>query len=130
MIDVEGATGYYDTNYRGKAEAALKALETVDFVFVHIEATDEAGHNKDLRMKIACMERIDSMVVGPIVENIKGDYKVLIVPDHPTPVEKGGHSNEPVPFLISGSGIRRKGLILFAKMKPAVRNYILAAGRI
>lgn len=128
VIDVPGATGYYDTNYRGKAEAALKALETVDFVFVHIEATDEAGHNKDLRMKIACMERIDSMVVGPIVENIKGDYKVLIVPDHPTPVEKGGHSNEPVPFLISGSGIQAQGFNSFCENEAGGSELYLSSG--
>jgi 2,3-bisphosphoglycerate-independent phosphoglycerate mutase len=128
VIDVEGATGYYDTNYRGKAEAALKALQTVDFVFVHIEATDEAGHNKDLRMKIACMERIDSMVVGPIVEKMKGDYKVLIVPDHPTPVEKGGHSNEPVPFMISGSGIEPGGFHSFCENEAGGSNLYLNSG--
>ena len=106
VIEVEGATGYYDTNYLGKAQAALRALEEVDFVFVHIEATDEAGHNQDLLMKITCLERIDKMIVGTIVENLHGkDYKILISPDHPTPLSKRTHTDEPVPFLISGSGI-------------------------
>ena len=106
VIEVEGANGYYDTNYSGKAQAALKALEKLDFVFVHIEATDEAGHNHDLRMKMACLERIDKLVVGPIVKALEGKpHRILISPDHPTPVEKRTHTDEPVPFVISGSGI-------------------------
>lgn len=106
VIDVQGATGYYDTNYLGKAYAALEALNSVDFIFVHIEAPDEAGHNGDLRMKITCLERIDKMVVGTILENLKySDYRIMITPDHPTPVLKRTHTNEPVPFLIYGKGI-------------------------
>lgn len=101
VINVEGATGYYDTNYQGKAEAALRALDEVDFVFVHIEAPDEAGHNGDLRMKITCLERIDKLVVGTILEGIKNkDVKILFTPDHPTPTSKRTHTREPVPFFI------------------------------
>ncbi len=108
VIEVEGATGYYDTNYQGKAKAALKALERVDFVFVHIEATDEAGHNQDLRMKITCIERIDKMVVGTILEGLKNEkFRILISPDHPTPISKRTHTPEPVPFLIFGEGIKK-----------------------
>jgi 2,3-bisphosphoglycerate-independent phosphoglycerate mutase len=108
VLEVEGATGYYDTNYQGKAQAALKALERLDFVFLHIEATDEAGHNQDLRMKITCIERIDKMVIGPLVEGLKGsDYRILITPDHPTPISLRTHTDEPVPFLIAGSGIQK-----------------------
>jgi 2,3-bisphosphoglycerate-independent phosphoglycerate mutase len=106
VLKVEGANGYYDTNYAGKAQAAIEALKSLDFVFVHIEATDEAGHNQDLRMKIACLERIDKLVVGKITEALGGqDYRILITPDHPTPLALRTHTNEPVPFLISGSGI-------------------------
>ena len=106
VLEVEGANGYYDTNYKGKAQAALKALEQVDFVFIHIEATDEAGHNQDLRMKIACIERIDKMVVGTIAQELKGeDFRILVTPDHPTPISLRTHTDEPVPFLISGAGI-------------------------
>ncbi len=106
VLEVEGANGYYDTNYIGKAQAALEALKRCDFVFVHIEATDEAGHNQDLRMKIACLERIDKLIVRTIVEGLKGqEYRILITPDHPTPIELRTHTNEPVPFLIAGSGI-------------------------
>jgi 2,3-bisphosphoglycerate-independent phosphoglycerate mutase len=106
VIKVDGATGYYDTNYKGKALAALEALEKLDFVFIHIEATDEAGHNGDLRMKLTCLERIDKMVVGTLLEGLRGkEFKILITPDHPTPVAKRTHTDEPVPFLIYGKGI-------------------------
>lgn len=104
VLKVEGANGYYDTNYAGKAEAAISALEHLDFVFVHIEATDEAGHNQDLRMKIACLERIDKLVVGKIMKALEEkEYRILVTPDHPTPLASRTHTNEPVPFLISGS---------------------------
>ncbi|MCF7871018.1 MAG: cofactor-independent phosphoglycerate mutase [Candidatus Omnitrophica bacterium] len=104
VLEVEGANGYYDTNYAGKAQAAIDALKNLDFVFVHIEATDEAGHNQDLRMKIACLERIDKLVVGKIIKALEGqEYKILITPDHPTPLASRTHTSEPVPFLVSGS---------------------------
>jgi 2,3-bisphosphoglycerate-independent phosphoglycerate mutase len=118
VVEVEGATGYYDTNYRGKAEGALTALEEVDFVFVHIEAPDEAGHNQDLRMKIICLERIDKMIVGPIVEKMKDkDFRILITPDHPTPIAKRTHTNEPVPFLICGNGIERDNFSSYSELQ-------------
>jgi len=108
VLEVPGATGYYDTNYLGKAEAALSALKEVDFVFVHIEAPDEAGHNEDMRMKILCIERIDKMVVGHIVEKMKGkDVRILITPDHPTPVHLRTHTSDPVPFLMWGKGVKK-----------------------
>ena len=108
VIEVEGATGYYDTNYSGKAQAAIDALKKVDFVFIHIEATDEAGHNQDLRMKITCLERIDKMIIKPVVEQMGGrDFRILITPDHPTLISKRTHTNEPVPFLIYGKGIKK-----------------------
>jgi 2,3-bisphosphoglycerate-independent phosphoglycerate mutase len=108
VVQVEGATGYYDTNYQGKAEKAVEALKQVDFVFVHIEAPDEAGHNGDVRMKMICIERIDKLVVGTIMEKMKGkDYRVLITPDHPTPISERTHTNDPVPFLLSGKGIKK-----------------------
>ncbi|MDP8289456.1 MAG: cofactor-independent phosphoglycerate mutase [Candidatus Susulua stagnicola] len=108
VLDVQGATGYYDTNYLGKAEAAIKALEVCDFAFIHIEATDEAGHNQDLRMKIACLERIDKLIVGTVLNKLEGkDFRILVTPDHPTPISLRTHTDEPVPFLISGSGIEK-----------------------
>ena len=106
VIDVEGATGFYDTNYQGKAKSALKALEEVDLVYIHIEATDEAGHNQDLRMKITCLERIDKLVVGTILEKLSLDeMRILIAPDHFTPISLRTHSPEPVPFLVAGKNI-------------------------
>jgi len=121
VLDVEGANGYYDTNYLGKAEAALAALEDLDFVFVHIEAPDEAGHNQDLRMKIACLERIDRLVIGTLVEKLKGkDCRFLITPDHPTPVLLRTHTDEPVPFVVSGTGI--SGGKFFAYSEAEAQN--------
>ena len=106
VIEVEGATGYYDTNYLGKAKAGVEALNKHDFVFIHIEATDEAGHNQDLRMKIACLERIDKMILTTIVNELKNsEYKILVTPDHPTPISIRTHTDEPVPCLVSGTGV-------------------------
>ncbi|HEC70017.1 MAG TPA: cofactor-independent phosphoglycerate mutase [Candidatus Omnitrophica bacterium] len=106
VIEVEGATGFYDTNYQGKAKSALKALGEVDLVYIHIEATDEAGHNQDLRMKITCLERIDKLVLGTILaERDLKDTRILVVPDHFTPLSKRTHTPEPVPFVIAGEGI-------------------------
>ncbi|MDD5069861.1 MAG: cofactor-independent phosphoglycerate mutase [Candidatus Omnitrophica bacterium] len=120
VLKVEGVTGYYDTNYRGKADAALKSLETKDFVFVHIEAPDEAGHNQDLRMKIICIERIDKFVVGPILKAMTTkDFRILISPDHPTPVMKRTHTNEPVPFVMFGSGIDYGGYTSYCEKEAA-----------
>ena len=107
VINVAGATGYYDTNYRGKADAALKSLENNDFVFVHVEAPDEAGHNGDLREKITAIERFDQLVVGSILEKFKGrnDFRILVLPDHATPVSVKTHTSEPVLFGIYGKDI-------------------------
>ena len=102
-IVVEGATGLYDTNYEGKAAAALDAIEKHDVVYVHVEATDEAGHEKDLALKIKCIEYLDDRLVRPILEGIEKrgiEATVSILPDHPTPVETGAHASDPVPFAI------------------------------
>jgi len=108
VLDVQGANGYYDTNYLGKAQAAIEALEVCDFVFIHIEATDEAGHNQDLRMKMACLERIDKLIVGTVLDKLQDkEYRIMVTPDHPTPIKLRTHTDEPVPFLISGSGIEK-----------------------
>ena len=103
VIDVPGATGYLDTNYLGKSEYALKSLKTRDFVFVHVEAPDEAGHMGDLDAKIQAIEDFDEMVVGPILDFIRGadeDYTILVMPDHPTPISLKTHTTDPVPFAI------------------------------
>ncbi|HEY5996690.1 MAG TPA: cofactor-independent phosphoglycerate mutase [Candidatus Deferrimicrobiaceae bacterium] len=100
IIEVPGATGYIDTNFKGKAEYALKALETKDFVLIHVEAPDEAGHNGSAPDKVRSIERIDSEMLGPILEQAKsGNLCVLVLPDHPTPVKIRTHAQEPVPFV-------------------------------
>jgi len=105
IIEVPGATGYLDTNYRGKAEYAVNALKKTDFVYVHVEAPDEAGHGGLLKEKIEAIESFDRDVVGTVVENISkiGDCRILITPDHPTPVEKRTHTSDPVPYILYDS---------------------------
>lgn len=106
VIQVEGATGYIDTNYLGKAQAALAALETHDFVYVHVEAPDEASHSGRMDHKIQAIEDFDKHVVGTVLEGIKkfGEYAILCTPDHPTPVHLMTHTSEPVPFIIYRGG--------------------------
>lgn len=115
--DVAGATGYYDTNYDGKAEAALAILENNDFVFVHVEAPDEAGHNGDIRAKIKSIEDFDSKIVGKMINALmgKGDYRVLVLPDHPTPIKKRTHTSDPVPFAMAGKGITPDDVVIFSE---------------
>ncbi len=107
VVNVAGATGYYDTNYEGKAKAALKVLEDKDFVFVHVEAPDEAGHNGDLRQKLAAIERFDQLVVGTILEVLKRkkNFRILVLPDHATPLSLKTHIADSVPFGIYGKDI-------------------------
>lgn len=132
IINVKGATGYIDTNYVGKANAALKALKTHDIVYVHVEAPDEAGHNGDIKAKIQAIEDFDNKVVGTIIRGIEkfGDYGILLLPDHFTPISVKTHTEEPVPFVIYRSGMnagstkavpysenicRRKNILVFEK---------------
>lgn len=103
LIHVEGATGLYDTNYEGKAEAAINALKNDDFVYLHIEASDEAGHEGDYNLKVRTIEDLDSRIVKPVYEatkNWKEPVTIAILPDHPTPCAIRTHTNKPIPFLI------------------------------
>ena len=103
IIKVPGATGLANTNYEGKAQAAIDALRTDDFVFVHVEATDEAGHDGDLELKLKAIDFLDKRLIKPVYEAIQQmeeDVCIAILPDHPTPVEQRIHVNEPVPFII------------------------------
>lgn len=109
-IFVEGATGLYDTNYENKVAAALTALHTDDFVYLHIEASDEAGHEGDVALKIRTIENLDSRVVGPVYEEVKTwkePVSIAVLPDHPTPCKLRTHTAEPVPFLIWYPGITK-----------------------
>jgi 2,3-bisphosphoglycerate-independent phosphoglycerate mutase len=105
IVNVPGATGYLDTNYRGKAEYALREISRKDFVYVHLEAPDEASHNGNLKDKIQAIEDFDQKIVGPILRGLEkiGPFRVLALPDHPTPLVLKTHSSEPVPFVIFSS---------------------------
>ena len=109
ILDVPGVTGWLDTNYAGKAEYSLKALEKADFVFIHVEAPDEASHAGKLHDKIKAIEDFDALVVGTVLRGVKAfdEWKVLLLPDHATPIEAKTHTDEPVPFVIYGSGPKR-----------------------
>jgi len=109
IIQVPGATGYLDTNYANKGQYAVKALETNDVVLVHIEAPDEAGHEGNVHEKILAIEQVDSKIIGPLLEakNIFRDLRILVLPDHYTPIVKRTHTPEPVPFVAYGSGIEK-----------------------
>jgi len=111
-VFVPGATGYIDTNYHGKAEAALDTLDSNDFVYLHVEAPDEASHNGDVSMKITAIEDFDSKVVGPVLEKLKhqDDMAILVTCDHRTPVIKRTHTSEPVPFAYYGPGLTKDGM--------------------
>ncbi len=99
-INVPGATGYLDTNFSGKAAYALKSLNTHDFVLVHVEAPDEAGHMGNIEAKIKAIEDFDEKVVGGMLNEVAGDYRIMVLPDHPTPISVRTHTREPVPFAI------------------------------
>ena len=108
LIDVPGATGYLDTNYEGKGHAASMALDEYDLIVVHVEAPDEAGHLGDVAAKVASIERIDERIVGPVLERLRcfAQWKIMIAPDHPTPVEKRVHTDTPPPFCVAGHTVQ------------------------
>ncbi|MBF0483943.1 MAG: cofactor-independent phosphoglycerate mutase [Candidatus Omnitrophica bacterium] len=129
VIEVPGINGYYDTNYLGKAEYAINALKNNDFVFIHIEAPDEAGHNGDIENKILSLERIDQEVIGTILNRVDmHDTRILVVADHPTPVEVRTHTSEPVNFLMYGKGIEPNGAVNFSEISCTERNFKFANG--
>ena len=126
VIDVEGATGLYDTNYEGKAHAALEALKTNDFVYLHVEASDEAGHEGDVDLKIRTIEDLDKRAIGIIFEELqKWDEPVAIavLPDHPTPCAIRTHTNIPVPFLIYKPGQEPDGVTRFDEFSVLEGKY-------
>jgi len=116
IINVPGATGNEDTNYEGKAGAALKALEKNDLVFVHVEAPDEAGHVKDYNLKVKTIEDLDKRLVGVVLKGLKGlgePCAIAVLPDHPTPIKIGTHSRDPVPFAIWSPSLDSDGVEKF-----------------
>jgi 2,3-bisphosphoglycerate-independent phosphoglycerate mutase len=115
LIEVPGATGYLDTNYVGKGEAAVRALEDYDLVVVHIEAPDEAGHLGDADEKIKALEHIDELIVGPLLEALRqhDEWRILIAPDHPTPCTTTAHDASPPPFCFAGHEVQPDGAATF-----------------
>lgn len=128
-IEVPGATGYYDTNYQGKADYALRCLEEEDFVFVHVEAPDEASHNADLLQKIKAIENFDHLIVGPIRERLlEQAFRILVLPDHSTPIEVRTHTTDAVPFAWCGQGVAPDKAEVFSERSAAKSTLRLSEG--
>ena len=130
-INVEGATGLFDTNYEGKAQAAIEALKTDDFVYLHVEASDEAGHDGNLKLKLQTIEDLDRRLIGPIYEAVKNfdePVSIAVLPDHPTPVALRTHTNEPIPFLIYYPGIEADSVQTFDEIAAVDGSYGLFEG--
>ena len=119
IIEVPGATGYIDTNYKGKIDAALQAIEEVDFVYLHVEAPDEAGHEGKADLKVQAIEDFDSKIVAPCLDYVRkhGNIRILVAPDHETPVKIKTHAGNPVPFAIYGPGITSNGSTAYTEAK-------------
>ena len=130
LIEVPGATGFVDTNYQGKASAAIEALEKYDIVFVHVEAPDEAGHSGNLETKQKAIELIDRHIVGPIYDRISkfDDWRMLVLPDHPTPVSSMAHSGDPVPFAMAGTGVKGVLEAAFSEKNAAESGFKIENG--
>ena len=125
-LEVEGATGLYDTNYENKVAAALDALKKDDFVYLHIEASDEAGHEGDVDLKIKTIENLDSRAVGPIYEAVKDwdePVAIAVLPDHPTPCELRTHTKDPIPFLIWYPGIEADSVQTYDEVAACEGSY-------
>ena len=130
-INVDGATGLFDTNYEGKAQAAIEALKTDDFVYLHVEASDEAGHDGNLKLKLQTIEDLDRRLIGPIYEAVKNfdePVSIAVLPDHPTPVALRTHTNEPIPFLIYYPGIEADSVQTFDEIAAVDGSYGLFEG--
>ncbi len=113
IVEVPGATGLYDTNYEGKAEYALKALEKNDMVVVHVEAPDEAGHARNYKLKSKTIEDLDMRLIRHILNELEEDYVIAVLPDHPTPIRIGTHTRDPVPFAIYSALAKSDGIKQF-----------------
>lgn len=117
VVEVEGATGYIDTNFEGKAQAAINEFKNgQDFVYIHVEAPDECGHRHEIENKPKAISIIDKVILGPVTEYLAGtgeDFKVLVTPDHATPLSLKTHTNDPIPFFIYDSRVKKNGVDTF-----------------
>ncbi|MFH1302625.1 MAG: cofactor-independent phosphoglycerate mutase [Planctomycetota bacterium] len=130
VIEVEGATGYTDTDYAAKGRAAIETLKKTDFVVVHVEATDEASHEGEAEEKVKALENIDEHIVGPVHDYLKeqGDYRILVCPDHPTFLRTKTHSHGYVPFAICGTRVRPDQANSYDEVTAADSNLLLPKG--
>lgn len=131
VVNVSGATGYIDTNFRGKAEAALKELENgQDFVYIHVEAPDECGHRHEIENKVKAIEIIDKEILGTMLPELNryDDFKIMILPDHPTPLALKTHTNDAVPFMIYTKSVRVDGKPAFTEKTAAETGLYIEKG--
>ncbi len=131
-IDVEGATGNVHTNYTGKANAAISAFrDGCDYVYVHVEAPDECGHRAELENKILSIELIDKEILRPVSDYLAAcgdDYRIMVLPDHPTPIARRTHTIDPVPFMIYDPNIEQNGVACFSEKSAAAKNDYIENG--
>ena len=131
-IDVEGATGNVHTNYQGKAEAAIQAFSNgYDYVYIHVEAPDECGHRAETDNKVLSIEKIDALILSPVLSYLEGcgeDYRIMVLPDHPTPIFMRTHTSEPVPFFIYDSQKDVEGVSSFDEDNATATGYYVADG--
>ena len=131
VVEVEGATGYIDTNFKGKADAALKELaKGQDFVYIHVEAPDECGHRNEIENKVKSLEIIDEIILGTILPELEkyDDFKLLICPDHATPLSLKTHTNDPVPFMIYKKSLLADGEDVFTEKTAAKTGLFIEHG--
>lgn len=131
VVNVEGATGYIDTNFKGKADAAISEFKNgQDFVYIHVEAPDECGHRNETDNKVKAISMIDKLILTPVVAELEkmGDFKVLVTPDHPTPLSLKTHTNDPVPFLIYDSRKKIKGVSAFSEKSAKTTGIFIEHG--
>jgi 2,3-bisphosphoglycerate-independent phosphoglycerate mutase len=128
VVNVPGATGLYDTNYEGKAESAIEALKDHDMVFIHVEAPDEAGHSRDYKLKVKTIEDLDKRLIGHILDGLKEECVIAVLPDHPTPIKIGTHTRDPVPFAIYSPLAEADGVRQFDELSAKRGGFGLIAG--
>jgi 2,3-bisphosphoglycerate-independent phosphoglycerate mutase len=130
VVEVPGATGYFDTNYEGKGAYGVDALRERDFLFMHVEAPDEAGHVGDVEEKIRAIENFDKLVVGPIVEELSRskEYRAMVLPDHLTPISVRTHVADPVPYAVCGTGVPANGALHYSEAEAKKGGAIIENG--
>jgi 2,3-bisphosphoglycerate-independent phosphoglycerate mutase len=130
IVEVPGATGYFDTNYEGKGKYGVDALREGDFLFMHVESPDEAGHIGDIEEKVKAIENFDRLVVGPIAEEISraSEYRVMVLPDHLTPISVRTHVADPVPYAVCGTDITSNGASQYSEAEAKKSGIIFENG--